>query len=119
MGSAARLVAVVAVAATLGDPAMADDAERMAAEASRLFSVGSLQEAYALNSAAAEAGNAIAQYNLALMYHYGRGTAQDHQQARRWFLQAARSGVPQAMHNVAVYHDEGLGGPTDKAVALR
>ena len=38
---------------------------------------------------AAEAGDARAQYNLALLYSYGQGVAQSDAEAVRWWRQAA------------------------------
>lgn len=80
---------------------------------------GQLGQARALNEAAAEHGNAIAQYNLAVMLSQGEGGAPDKYRAFTWFEKAARAGVPLAMHNTAVFLDEGKYVPTDKELAAQ
>jgi len=44
----------------------------------------------------AEAGNAAAQYNLALRYATGDGTPKNQEQAEKWLQTAARNGNQQA-----------------------
>lgn len=80
---------------------------------------GQQDQARALNEAAAEHGNAIAQYNLAVMLSQGEGGAPDKYRAFAWFEKAASAGVPQAMHNTAVFLDEGKYVPTDKKLAAQ
>ncbi len=41
----------------------------------------------------AEQGNAIAQYNLGLMYGKGQGVPQDYAEAVQWYRKAAEQGV--------------------------
>jgi uncharacterized protein len=80
---------------------------------------GQQDQARDLNEAAAEHGNAIAQYNLAVMLSQGEGGAPDKYRAFGWFEKAARAGVPQAMHNTAVLIDEGKYVPADKEFAAQ
>jgi uncharacterized protein len=47
----------------------------------------------------AEQGNAAAQNNLGAMYDTGRGVAQDHVQAQKWFILGAAAGNAQAAKN--------------------
>jgi TPR repeat protein len=65
---------------------------------------------------AAEQGERIAQYNLAVMLVKGEGIEADPEEALKWYLQAAQQGVPEAQiavgdfyaggRVVAVDHDE-------------
>lgn len=52
----------------------------------------------ALTREAADNGNIYAQFNVALRYHFGEGTAQDHDMAEKYFLLAANSGIVEAQH---------------------
>lgn len=67
---------------------------------------------------AADQGNAMAQYNLGLMYAKGEGLAQDYQQALFWLRKAAEQGVALAAYNLAVMHDNGLGVARDYPQAI-
>lgn len=55
----------------------------------------------------AKAGDAQAQFNLALMYHGGLGVAADEIQALRWYQKAAQSGYPWAQEYMAIGYQEG------------
>ncbi len=44
----------------------------------------------------AERGNAVAQYNLGLMYANGQGVVQDGKQAAKWYRKAAEQGLTEA-----------------------
>ena len=64
-------------------------------------------------------GDAIAQYNLGLMYYNGRGILRDYAEAVRWYRKAADQGDADAQNNLgAMYHD-GQGVPQDYAEAVR
>ena len=58
---------------------------------------------------AADQGNAGAQYNLALLYDYGKGVANDDTQAGAWYRRAASQGHADAQFNLAVMYDMGEG----------
>ena len=47
----------------------------------------------------AEQGNAVAQFNLGLMYDKGQGVRQDYAQAVQWYRKAAEQGDAQAQYN--------------------
>ena len=47
----------------------------------------------------AETGDAIAQFNLGLLYAKGQGVAQDYVQAHKWFNLSATSGDADAVKN--------------------
>ncbi|MCL2713224.1 MAG: sel1 repeat family protein [Alphaproteobacteria bacterium] len=68
--------------------------------------------------AAAEGGDAHAQFNLAVMYRTVRGVARDLVEAMRWFRRAADQGLAAAQHNLAVAHYEGDGVAQDTAEAV-
>ena len=58
---------------------------------------------------AAEAGDPNAQYELALMYDFGRGVSVSHEQANAWYLKAARQGHDNAQYNLAISYIQGEG----------
>ena len=45
----------------------------------------------------AETGNAEGMFYLGMLYQYGKGTAEDAQQAYLWYRKAAEAGYPDAM----------------------
>jgi len=57
----------------------------------------------------AEQGHAAAQFNVAVLYEKGLGTAVDHAEAARWYLKAAAQGDPDAQYNVALFYETGVG----------
>ena len=67
----------------------------------------------------AKHGHLGAQFELAKMYFEGRGTAQDYEEALRWYRLAAEQRLPAAQHNVGSMYERGLGVTQDHAEALR
>lgn len=67
----------------------------------------------------AEQGNALAQYNLGLLYRKGRGVPQDDVQARKWYEKAAAQGQTKAQFNLGTLYFNGEGVPKDYQQALR
>lgn len=65
-----------------------------------------------------EQGNAIAQYNLGVMYAKGHGVARDPVQAVKWFRQAAHKGNSNAQYNLGVMYAQGEGVAQDFVRAL-
>jgi len=55
----------------------------------------------------ATAGDAQAQFNLALMYHGGLGVAMDEATALRWYTKSAQNGYPWAQEYLAIAYQEG------------
>jgi len=55
----------------------------------------------------AQAGDAQAQFNLALMYHGGLGVAVDEVAALRWYKKSAQNGYPWAQEYLAIAYQEG------------
>lgn len=66
----------------------------------------------------AAAGNANAQFNLAILYLTGRGVKRDLSKAVEWHLKAAAQGLPAAEHGLGVIYYQGLGVKQDYAQAL-
>ena len=56
---------------------------------------------------AANQGYASAQYNLGVMYHYGRGVPKDHKEAEKWYRLAADKGDAAAQYNLKMMRDNG------------
>ena len=61
----------------------------------------------------AEAGDAIAQYNLGFMYANGEGVPQDHAEAARWYRLAGDQGIARAQSNLGLLYENGEGVPQD------
>ena len=57
----------------------------------------------------AKLGDAIAQYNLGLMYEQGKGVPQDYKEAVKWYRKSAEQGLADAQSMVGVCHADGLG----------
>jgi TPR repeat protein len=73
--------------------------------------------AVAACSRLAERGDAIAQYNLGLMYLAGQGVNQDYGQAAKWFRKAAEQGYVYAQSILGFMYGTGEGVPTDYVAA--
>ena len=67
----------------------------------------------------AEQGDALAQYNLGILYRKGRGVPQDDVQARQWYAKAAAQGLAKAQFNLGTLYFNGEGVPKDYQQALR
>ena len=63
-------------------------------------------------------GDAIAQYDLALMYVRGRGVPQDDAEAVKWPRRAAAQGDADVQHILGFVYHEGQGVPQDNVQAL-
>jgi uncharacterized protein len=57
----------------------------------------------------AERGDGVAQYNLGLMYRFGRGVSQDHKEALKWYRRAAEQGITEAQFTLGALYAEGRG----------
>ena len=67
---------------------------------------------------AAEAGDALAESNLASLYFKGQGTAQDEAQAAHWYRQAAGQGHFPSQARLGFMYANGLGVDKDRAQAF-
>ncbi len=61
----------------------------------------------------AEQGDALAQYNLGLMYDTGQGVPQDDAEAVKWYRLAAEQGDALAQYNLSIMYGKGRGVPED------
>jgi len=57
----------------------------------------------------AEGGDAVAQYNLGLLYLDGHGVPQNPAEAANWFRRAAEQDYTEAQHNLGAMYGSGLG----------
>jgi TPR repeat protein len=69
--------------------------------------------------ARAEAGDAVAQFDVGFSYGTGRGVPEDHAEAVRRYRLAADQGFAEALYNLGVMYANGLGVPEDDAEAVR
>jgi len=69
--------------------------------------------------AAAEAGQAEAQFDLGLLYAQGLGVPRDMEEAGRWYRKAAEQGNAEAEFALGQMYSRGWGVPRDQADALR
>ncbi len=67
----------------------------------------------------AEQGDAVAQYNLGLMYYKGLGVPQDYKEAVKWYRLAAEQGDADAQNNLGAMYQDGSGVPQDYAEAVK
>ena len=67
----------------------------------------------------AEQGDAVAQFNLGVLYAKGKGVPQDHAEAVRWYRRAADQGNASAQFYLGVRYAKGEGIPQDHAEAAR
>ncbi len=79
---------------------------------------GDERKAFLAARAAAETGDAIAQFNLAVMWDNGKGTLENDTEALQWYRQAAAQDLAVAHFFVGIVYAEGRGVPQDDAEAL-
>jgi TPR repeat protein len=68
---------------------------------------------------AAARGDALAQYNLGVMYDKGKGAPQDYAEALKWYGLAAAQGHAEAQFNLGVRYAKGQGVPQDYVQAYK
>ncbi len=108
------ILSVVLVLLGLAIPARADSDDGWKAYQKGDY-ITAFREWYPL----AEAGDAIAQFNIGLMFRNGKGVERDDAEAALWYRRAADQGDQDAQFNLAYMYDEGLGVPLDDAEAIR
>ena len=69
--------------------------------------------------AAADKGDAQAQFRLGVMFASGRGAERDLPQAAYWFQKSAEQGNAAAQFNLAVLYAQGAGVPQDPVIAAK
>jgi len=67
----------------------------------------------------AELGNAIAQYNIGVMYSEGIGVPQDYAEATRWYRMAADQGYTYAQMALGKFYGLGLGVSKDYGESMK
>jgi hypothetical protein len=78
-------------------------------QAGARFQAGDHAGAAQIVSKAAEAGNAVAQLRLALMYDQGDGVPQSSKSAYAWYGQAAAQGEPESLNQMGAAYELGEG----------
>lgn len=128
----ALVLLLICHAAVAADPdverAMADARARAAAgDVVAQFSLGALLYYGSKDTAggvewirkAAAQGYAPAEFQVAQLYDFGFGVAQDDRVARQWYLKAAGHGSAAAQRTLGDFCQKGRGGPTNLAEALK
>ncbi len=64
-------------------------------------------------AAAADRGDAIAQFNLGHEYESGQGQPKDFTEAAKWYRKSAQQGYARAQYNIGYLYDQGIGVPQD------
>jgi TPR repeat protein len=67
----------------------------------------------------AEAGDAVAQFNLGVLYDTGDGIPQNRNEAAKWYSKAAEQGLAVAQHNLALMYLKGEGVPLNYVLAYK
>ena len=67
----------------------------------------------------AEQGQPVAQYNLGIIYEYGRGVGRSDAEAVKWYRQASVQGVSVAQYRLAIMYDNGWGVPPNDTEAVK
>ena len=80
---------------------------------------GDYAAAFKLWKPLADQGNALAQFNLGVMYDEGQGVPQDDAEAVKWYRKAADQGNALAQFNLGVMYGTGQGVPQDYAEAVK
>lgn len=72
-----------------------------------MFSVSAIAMDFRQNLGLANQGNALAQYNLGVMYYKGEGVQKNNAKAVEWFKQAAKQGHTKSQYNLDVMYSNG------------
>jgi TPR repeat protein len=104
-----HIVFALALTMTLVSAAVAGPLE----DGARAYQGGNYATALRLWRPLGEQGNALAQFNLGIMYRRGQGVPQDYAEAVKWNRLAAEQGDAEAQHNLGVSYHRGEGVPQD------
>ena len=88
-------------------------------QAGARFQAGDHAGAAKLVTRAAEAGNALAQLRLALLYDQGDGVTRSAKAAFEWYSRAAAQGEPESQNQVGLFFELGEGVPENWDLAAR
>lgn len=69
--------------------------------------------------AEANQGDAIAQFNLGVIYENGEGVPENDAEAVKWYRKAADQGLADAQYNLGLMYSSGEGVPENDAQAVR
>ncbi len=81
--------------------------------AMKAFEHGDYITAFKEFNTLAEAGNTIAQYNLAFLFYEGQGVERNLKKAAFWFNQSALAGHAPSQDTLAYMYNHGIGLPQD------
>jgi len=84
----------------------------------KAFKDKNYKQAFELIQPYAEAGDVVAQYNLAMMYATGDGTTVNDEKAVHWYIKAAKSGHTKAQNNLGLRYHKGNGVAVDEYMSL-
>ena len=111
-GAPRRLAAVAVVVLLCLAPAAA--VAQSVSDGFAAYKQGDYQRARDIWRPLAEAGNAVAQFNLGKLFEFGGGEVrQDYSLAARWYREAAAQGITAAQNNLGLMYSQGLGVPRD------
>jgi len=96
---------IAAILLVCSSVARADDID----DGVKAYDEGNYVQALKLLQPLATQGNAVAQYNLGVMYARGKGVIQDYQEARKWWQLAAKQGEAAAQYNLGWMYRTGDG----------
>jgi hypothetical protein len=88
-------------------------------DADAAYKRGDYESAFRHWQPLAEQGDAVAQYNLGVMYGKGQGVPQDYAEAMKWYLLAAEQGFAFAVSAIGNMYYKGEGVPQDYAEAMK
>lgn len=88
-------------------------------QAGRRYQSGDHAGAANIVTRAAEAGNALAQLRLALLYDQGDGVPRSARTAFEWYSRAAAQGDPESQNQVGLFYELGEGVPENWDLAVR
>ncbi len=88
-------------------------------QAGARFQAGDHAGAAKIVTRAAEAGNAVAQLRLALLYDQGDGVPRSAKTAFEWYSRAAAQGEPESQNQVGLFYELGEGVPENWDLAAR
>lgn len=88
-------------------------------QAGARFQAGDHAGAAKIVTRAAEAGNALAQLRLALLYDQGDGVARSARAAFEWYNRAAAQGEPESQNQIGLFYELGEGVPENWDLAAR
>ena len=95
--------------ATLTRQAQNGDTEAQVDLAYEYYEQGNHAKAFEWFTKAANQGYADAQFNMGVMYEFGKGVHQDYQKAIEWITKAAGQGYAAAQYNLGLMYYSGEG----------